>query len=79
MICDECAEKHDLKFNILGGTLKLGDIVAINDVLYYSWSKFLWYHMRYMRHNNPMFKPAELRQFVVTGLSNGETAQIEPR
>lgn len=47
------------------GTLRKGDIMTFEYVSYYPWYKWFWYHLRYMRHNNPMFKPVELRQFII--------------
>lgn len=54
-----------------GNSLRMGDIISFAGIRWWPWYKRLWYHFRYMRHNNPMFKPIELRQFVVTGINNG--------
>lgn len=56
----------DLIATAVGGTLRAGDIITFEGVLYWPWYKRIWLHLRYMRHNNPMFKPKELRQFVVS-------------
>lgn len=76
--CDN-ALNSELVINKMGGALKLGDILSFTGVRWWPWYKWLWYHLYYMRHTNPMFKPAELRQFVVTGFGNETTAQITSR
>lgn len=50
----------------INGSLRVGDTITFEGVPYYPWYLKLWYHLRYMRHNNPMYKKPELRQFVVT-------------
>lgn len=61
----------------LTGSLRVGDLITFEGVPHYPWYLKLWYHLRYMRHNNPMFKPRELRMFVVSS-ENGNSYEIEP-
>lgn len=67
----------DLITGSLRGSLQVGDVITFETVPYYSWYMKLWYHLRYMRHNNLMYKPIELRQFVVSW-GNDNSHEIEP-
>lgn len=67
-----------LELTAIGGSLRVGDIVTFEGVPYWPWYLKLWYHLRYMRHNNPMYKPKELRQFVVSW-GSGDAYDIAPQ
>lgn len=60
----------------ISGSLRVGDTITFEGAPYYPWYLKLWYHLRYMRHNNPMYKKPELRQFVVTW--GEDSGQLEP-
>lgn len=62
--CEQCSRSIKIT-TISGGGLIAGDIVTFKGVRWWPWYKRLWYHLRYMRHNNPMFKPEIFRRFVV--------------
>lgn len=67
-----------IDLNTISGSLQVGDVITFEGVPYYPWYLKLWYHLRYMRHNNPMYKKPELRQFVVSW-GSGSSHGIEPR
>lgn len=82
MMDDSLADVNPVKLPSLitmaiGGSLRIGDVITFDFVPYYPWYKWLWYHLRYMRHTNPMFKKKELRQFVVTGWGNEVSYELD--
>lgn len=58
---------------LYGGYLRAGDVITFSR--HYPWWLKLWYHVRYFRHNNPLYKAP--RQFVVTSIS-GQSSEIAP-
>lgn len=53
---------NDLQITTVSvGMLKAGGIITF--AAWYPWYLKLWYHLRYMRHSNPMLKSK--RQFII--------------